>query len=253
VHVRAGRLRVDRVAGLAVPRGTAGLRPRVLVAEQVPRVEQDVRRRVRPADEVVDRGVHRCDSAPADCPHCDLRIRASCGRSLSTYLRPPVTAHGSQLGRGQHVQGRATGHGPRQSTRPRPARTRSGDPPRARGNPRAGRCPGSVPTGTIKKCAFRSRKAQVPHILTGSASHRLTRSQRRTSGRTGRGRQRRRTALPGKHPAGQRRRRVGVEYGTDQFGLPNSSCSGFCAHCPLGRSGIGGRRHRTGLHRLSCY
>jgi hypothetical protein len=29
-----------------------------------------------------------------------------------------------------------------------------GDPPRARGNPKAGRCRGNVPTGTMKKCAI---------------------------------------------------------------------------------------------------
>ena len=117
-HVRAGRLRFDRVAGLAV--SAVQEDPRVLVADQVPRVEQDVRRRVRPADQVVDRSVHRSDSASAACAHCDLRIRAtSCGRSLSTYLtptghvRPHATADRGQLGRGQHLQGRATrpGHG----------------------------------------------------------------------------------------------------------------------------------------------
>lgn len=40
----------------------------------------------------------------------------------------------------------------------------TGDPPRARGNPTAGRCRGSVPTGPMKKCAIPPR----PRVRAGS-------------------------------------------------------------------------------------
>jgi hypothetical protein len=169
-EVRARQARAAPVrpgSGLAVPRGTAGLEPPRPGRRAGSALEQDVWRRVRLRIKklIAASTVVTPPRQIARTANCESRA-TSCGRSLSTYLRPPAMSA-------------APCHGRRQLTRPRAARTRSGDPPRARGNLRAGR-PWERTHGNDQEMRHPAEGASTPHTHGGSASPRLTCPRRRT-------------------------------------------------------------------------